>query len=516
MADFEAMRIYQYSDPQMARRVQERFERYGVKSNVKDQRQIETEDIAIRNRIDPVVDNKAAETYLASRTRNRSTYGAIERVMKPLADTRDRKAVLLVSEGFVYDPAEPGYKRVVEAARRANAALYFIDTRGLSELAPFYSVEFGERIDEKNVLAAIADISQEAGGSESLARDTGGFSVTKSNELEPGILRIATESRSYYLLGYSPGAIPRDGRFRKLEVRVKRSGVTVRARRGYYAPTDLPEPASAAGPKGTDPQIQYGLDAPTPLDGIALRMTTYVLDPTTLGRARVLLAADADISAVEFVPAEGKLLGTLDTLAVAARRENSEAFRNDQKVDLERKPGAFKGPSWYTMVREFELPAGGYQAKLVVRDAKSKRLGTVVYEFAVPPLDKLRLSSPILTDEVQAPPGGSPSAVLLARRSFSAAKPFYCRFDVYGASVDPATLMPRVAAGHVLRRVGGATVSQSRPTEILPTSIGGVSRLLQIPIAGLTPGDYELEIVARDERAGVETRTVEPFTITGY
>src|SRR6185503_18708817 len=297
----------------------------------------------------------------------------------------------------------------------------FIDTRGLSELAPFYSVEFGERIDEKNVLAAIADISQEAGGSESLARDTGGFSVTKSNELEPGILRIATESRRYSLLGYSPGAIPRDGRFRKLEVRVKRSGVTVRARRGYYAPTDLPEPASAAGPKGTDPQIQYGLDAPTPLDGIALRMTTYVLDPTTLGRARVLLAADADISAVEFVPAEGKLLGTLDTLAVAARRENSEAFRNDQKVDLERKPGAFKGPSWYTMVREFELPAGGYQAKLVVRDAKSKRLGTVVYEFAVPPLDKLRLSSLILTDEVQAPPGGSPSAVLLARRSFSAA-----------------------------------------------------------------------------------------------
>ncbi len=75
MADFEAMRIYQYSDPQMARRVQERFERYGVKSNVRDQRRIETEDIAIRNRIDPVVDNKAAETYLAGSARAHATYG---------------------------------------------------------------------------------------------------------------------------------------------------------------------------------------------------------------------------------------------------------------------------------------------------------------------------------------------------------------------------------------------------------------------------------------------------------
>ncbi len=124
------------------------------------------------------------------------------------------------------------------------------------------------------MLAAIADISQEAGGSESLARDTGGFSVTKSNELEPGILRIATESRSYYLLGYGPGNIPRDGRFRKIEVRVKRP------RRDRARPPRLLR-ADTTGrdgdPEGDaprDPQIQYGLDAPTPLDGIALRMTT--------------------------------------------------------------------------------------------------------------------------------------------------------------------------------------------------------------------------------------------------
>jgi len=515
MTDFEAMRVYQYSDHMMSRRVQERFERYGVKTDVRDDRQIEAEDIAVRGRIDPFVDNKAAETYLAAKTRNRSTFGSIERVMRPLADTRDRKAVLLVSEGFVYDPAEPGYRLVVEAARRANAALYFIDTRGLDDMPGFYSAQFGERIDEKNVLAAIADMTQESEGAVSLARDTGGFTVAKTNDLETGIVRIGRESRSYYLLGYSPGSIPRDGRFRKIEVRVRRPGAIVRARRGYFAPSDVPDATVAKTSSRTDPQIQYGLDAPTPLDGIPLRMTAYVLEQTSLGRAKVLVAADADVSKVEFTETEGRLLGALDTLAVAARRETADVFRNDQKVDLERKPGPVASPSWYTIVREFELPAGGYQAKLVVRDTTSKRMGTVSHEFVVPPLDALRISSPILTDTVQVPPGGAPSAVILARRTFDPAKPFFCRFDVHGADTDPATRMPRVKAGHVLRRADGSVLSRSDPTEIAPTSLGGVSRLMQIPLTGMAPGEYQLELLVEDALSGRERKVVEPFTLQG-
>jgi VWFA-related protein len=513
MADFEAMRIYQYSDHLIARRVQDRFERYNVKSKVRDPRQVEAEDIAIRGAIDPFVDNKAAETYLAARTRNRVTFGAIERVMAPLAETRDRKAVLLVSEGFVYDPNETGHRRVVEAARRANAALYFIDTRGLADLPGIYGVQFGERIDEKDVLAAIADTTQDAEGAATLARDTGGFSVAQTNDLETGIVRIARESRSFYLLGYSPGNVPRDGRFRKIEVKVRRKDAVVRARRGYFAPSDVPDAEAQRVREGIDPQIQYGLDSPSPLDGIPLRMTSYVLEPTSLGRVKVLVAADVDISKVDFTETEGRRQGSLDTLAVTARRENSEVFRTDQKVDLERRPGPLPSPSWYTVVREFEIPPGSYHAKVVVRDVASRRLGTVTLAFDVPPPDRLRLSTPILTDALQPGPGGSPNAVLLARRTFHATRPFFCRFDVYGAATDPDTRMPRVRAGHVLRRVDGTEVSRSEPTEISPTSLGGVSRLMQIPVADLPAGDYELELVVRDERAGTEVKSIEPFTL---
>jgi len=512
MTDFEAMRVYQYSDSQVARRVQDRFERYSVRARSEDDKEREGRDLVTPGRIDLYVDNKAAETYLKVRTRNRATFAALERVLRPLEASRDRKAVVFMSEGFVYDPAEAGYRRVVEAARRANAALYFVDTRGLADLPGFYSAQFGGRIDENNVLSAIADTTQDAEGAVSLARDTGGFSISSTNDLESGVVRIGNESSCYYLLGYAPGNVPHDGRFRRIEVKVRRAGVIVRARRGYFAPSDVPTPETDPAKDHTDPQIQAGLDAPAPIDGIPLRLTAYVLESIAANRARVLVAGDADVSRVDFKDTSGKLLGSLDTVAVVARRENAEFFRNDQKVDLERKPGPAVAPSWYTMVRDFELPAGGYQAKLVVRDPLSRRVGTVTLLFDVPPLDALRITSPILSDTVQFPPNAAPAVVLLARRTFRTDRPLFCRFDVSGAQKGPGGL-PRVSAGHVLRRADGTVVGRGAPTDVAPTSIGAISRLMQIPLNALAPGDYELVLDVRDEVAGRGTSSVEPFTL---
>ena len=512
MTDFEAMRVYQYSDSQVARRVQDRFERYSVRARSEDDKEREGRDLVTPGRIDLYVDNKAAETYLKVRTRNRATFAALERVLRPLEASRDRKAVVFMSEGFVYDPAEAGYRRVVEAARRANAALYFVDTRGLADLPGFYSAQFGGRIDENNVLSAIADTTQDAEGAVSLARDTGGFSISSTNDLESGVVRIGNESSCYYLLGYAPGNVPHDGRFRRIEVKVRRAGVIVRARRGYFAPSDVPTPETDPAKDHTDPQIQAGLDAPAPIDGIPLRLTAYVLESIAANRARVLVAGDADVSRVDFKDTSGKLLGSLDTVAVVARRENAEFFRNDQKVDLERKPGPAVAPSWYTMVRDFELPAGGYQAKLVVRDPLSRRVGTVTLLFDVPPLNALRITSPILSDTVQFPPNAAPAVVLLARRTFRTDRPLFCRFDVSGAQKGPGGL-PRVSAGHVLRRADGTVVGRGAPTDVAPTSIGAISRLMQIPLNALAPGDYELVLDVRDEVAGRGTSSVEPFTL---
>ena len=84
-----------------------------------------------------------------------------------------------------------------------------------------------------------------AAGSVGLAEDTGGFAVRNTNDLAAGAARVAEESRTYYLLGYSPpdGKGPRD--WRKLKVEVHRPGLEVRARKGYALRT-LAEIAAAA------------------------------------------------------------------------------------------------------------------------------------------------------------------------------------------------------------------------------------------------------------------------------
>jgi len=515
LTDFEAMRIYVYHDPIVARRVQARLDTYGSgKSRQASGQMQEQREQSLPGVIDPYIESRASQTYLATRARLRATLSVLERAMRALAGSSDRKAVLLVSEGFVFDPSEDGFKDVTETARRSNSNLYFLDTRGLDAAGSIYSAAFGTPIDERDTLSAIADTSRDGDGADVLAQDTGGFSVRSTNDLTPGILRLGSESRTYYLIGFDPPPdLPRDGRFRKITVKLRGKTLVVRARKGYYAPRDDVELAKGKEEKG-DPQIQAALDSPFLEPDVPIRATAFVLQESSLGKARTLVAADADVSGATFGGAMGASTASLDLLIVVANRQTGDVNRYDQKVELERKPKAADGPTWYSIVREFDLGPGPYQAKIIVRDVASRRLGSVAYDFEVPPLDQWWISTPILTDTLQQPPGqGVVVPVLVARRTFAPTGVLYCRFDVSGAAKEKATGMPRVSSGLVLRRVDGTVVSRSEPTPILPTSLGAVSRMVGIPLDGVTPGEYELVLTVKDELAGRNQEIVEPLVV---
>ena len=505
ITDYEAMRIYVFNDSLLATRVQRRFETYGVSSRVESERDRETRDIYQRGIIDPYVMRRATEEYLKSRTRNRASLAALERTLRPLEATRERKTLLLASDGFVYDTQEDAFDRVRNLARRANAVIHFLDTRGLQ--APgLYSAQFAAAPGESgSTLAVLADNSLDAEGAEALALDTGGYAVRNTNDLTDGVERIAVESRSYYLLGFTPD-VPRDGRYRKLEVKTRRKDLNVRARRGYYAPSDTPAADVAAAKKDAD--FQEALDAASFRRDIPLRMTAYVLGERTTGQARVIVAADIDVNEIEFDETDRSRLAALDILLVVAQRETSEFVRFDQRVDLARKAGSGSPSPWYTLVREFDLKPGGHQAKIVVRDSATSRMGSLSYDFEVPPLEALRVT-PVLTDLLQQTSEGI-GPVVVARRTFEAHRPLYCRFDVYGADRDERG-EPRVSAGHELRRPSDGTVFDRLPlSPILPTSLGAVARLLQIPL-NLEPGRYELALTVRDDVSGRTVEVAEPF-----
>ena len=519
LTDYEAVQISVYHDVRVAARVTERFQRYGDASRRDMLQSQQTNQVG--SQIDMYVDQRARDAYLQMRSRLELTLGLLERSFRALAENRERKTVILVSEGFVNDPSNRRLRAVTQAARRANAALYFIDARGLEAMSQQYGDEFGPAVEKADRLGAIADISRDGDGAEAVAAETGGFTVRNTRDFATDILRIGQESENYYLLGYVPPLRGPDDRFHKVEVRVRGGkGLVVRAREGYYDAVPAPEQGAEPGPgipadltrrERSDPALQHAVDSPGLLDALPLRMSTYALQPALADKALVVVAADMDISKVSFDAVNGNAV--LDTLLIVAA-QNGGVERADRKVELQRRvTPPFGGPAWYSFARDFMLPSGRYQAKLIVRDTATGNIGTLTQTFDVPPLDALRMATPVLSDTLQKNAAGASVPALLARRAFRRDAQLFCQFDVFGAAKGPDGL-PRVKAGHELRRRGGAAVGRTEPTQLVPTSIGALTRLIQIPLSITTPGEYDLVLRVTDEISGQRLERVEPFTVT--
>ena len=389
MSDYEAMMIHVYRDQRTIERVNRRYDTYGV--NPQGQRGSEVggnRDFGAD--ADPQVTGRAAETYYSATSRNRITLETIQRMLDSLRTARGRKSMILVSEGFIYDPGLVEFKDVVQAARRSNVAIYFLDTRGLGGISVYATAQFGPALDTQDLGAAFMENLEASEGAESIASDSGGFSVKNTNDLSKGIQRIVAESRHYYLVGYVSNHTARDGKFRKISVKVARKDVQVRARKGYYAPDDTPKKEKKPKP-GPDPVLQTALDSPFEEDAIPLRLSSYVFDETLLGKTATLLLADIDVKTLPFVEKEGRLTNTVEYVLVAAHRETGEFFQVNQRAEMKFLPAnkAKWDQSGFPVARDFELPPGGYQAKLVVRETNSNRIGTVIHEFEVPDPDEV-------------------------------------------------------------------------------------------------------------------------------
>ena len=70
-----------------------------------------------------------------------------------------------------------------------------------------------------------------------LAENTDGRAIVNRNDMAAGMKQITRDASAYYLIGYNSSQAPTDGKFHEIKVRVKRPGVQVRARKGYWALT---------------------------------------------------------------------------------------------------------------------------------------------------------------------------------------------------------------------------------------------------------------------------------------
>lgn len=511
MSDYEAMRIFQDGDPAVTERVARRF----LQTQAIVPQNAGSTDIA-EQRGDPgswvaYVRARAGEVYGRSSGQNQASLTVMTRAVESLTGLRGRKTLVLLSAGFVRDPRLEGFRELVAAARRANVAVYFIDARGLEAGSTTLATEMGVPIASEVLGSQLAEAAEAREGSESIADDTGGFTVKNANDLAGGLRRIARESQTYYLLGYPPTSPRRDGRFRRIEVKVKRPGVTVRARRGYYAPGGGATPAPRK-----DAAIQRALDSPLDLPDVPLRAGAHVFAETSLGRAQAVVTIEADVRGFAFREEGGLSLDTLDFLLVVAHRDTAEHYRYDHQFEMKLRPETRSRleRECFPVTRSFDLAPGVWQARVVVRDRNSGRTGSLTHEFEVPPLEGgLRLSTLVLSDRLGE---GSEAGVAqpVAHRSFTGGATLHARFEIYGATPDDAGAR-RVSAGFAVRFEDGRMLAAAQATPVKPGPGGILARSAGIPLDAAPPGRYEFIVVVRDEVSGRTTEAREPFTVVG-
>jgi hypothetical protein len=134
-------------------------------------------------------------------------------------------------------------RAAINSAVLANLSIYTLDIRGLQALPPSgeaqnASLRGTSAYSGRAQMNALDSNFQSQETLVTLATDTGGKAFLDSNDLGRVFKSVQDDTSMYYLLGYHSTNMARDGKYRRITVRVDRQGVKVDFRRGYYAEAD--------------------------------------------------------------------------------------------------------------------------------------------------------------------------------------------------------------------------------------------------------------------------------------
>jgi hypothetical protein len=247
------------------------------------------------------------------------------------------------------------------------------------------------------------------------------------------------------------------------------------------------------------PAAVQALGAISDATDVPLRVATLFLDNGPRGENKTTLAVELDR-----VPGDAPER-RFNLLVDARPADGGQPMRETLQLTM---PSRGEGPAVAT--RDLLLRPGIWQARVVVRDARTDKIGSVLHTFEVPAGNGLRLSSPLLTDEVESE--RTPRPRLKLSRRYATGTAFYCQYRVFGASADPARGQPRVSASWAILK-DGAVVRDEAATPIEPTKDGQLIRLLGFGLAGYEPGSYTLVLRVSDDVTGKRCERTDPFVV---
>jgi VWFA-related protein len=330
---------------------------------------------------------------------------ALQSLCQVLGKFNQKKSIIYFSSGMTQTGIEnqSALRAAVNTAIKANVAIYTMDSRGLEAEPPggtaataslHGAAMYNGRAVQSQFDANFA--SQET--LTTLSGDTGGKAFLDTNDLGQIFDRVQRDTSVYYVLGYKSSNALRDGKYRHIQVKVNRAGVTLEFRKGYYAPKDFQH----LNAEDKDQQMLDELASELPDTDVAIYMAAsyFRMDER---RFYVPVALVVPGSQIPFTKGGDKDKASLDIIGevLDELKRPVGSVRETVKLSLDASQEVRRKNVQYST--GFQLAPGKYRFKFVVRENQTGRMGSFETDFTVPDIRKapLKISSIVLASQRQ-------------------------------------------------------------------------------------------------------------------
>lgn len=451
---------------------------------------------------------------------------AIRSVAEKLSHLQQKKSLIYFSSGMDRTGIEnqSELRAAVNAAVRSNIAIYTMDMRGLQALvaggeAQNASLRGTSAYSGQSMISALNSNFTTQETLVTLASDTGGRVFLDSNDFSGVFKGVQQDTSTYYLLGYHSTNPARDGRYRRISVKVNVHGAKIDYRKGYYAPADYQHSTKEDKELQLEEELASDLSA-TDLP-LYLSAAYFRLEPNKYFIPISLVVPGSEIP---FTRSSDRDKATLDVIGMVLDNEKHPVTRVRDTVKLAVETSSEvrkKNVQYNTGV---SLTPGKYHLKFVVRENQTGRLGSFETDLEVPDLKSqpLKMSSVVLASQLQPAKKGAPQNPLIRDGSeiipnvthvFSVDQHLRLYYEVYDptrAATTASAETPGAKPGiHLLTNVaffrGKTKVFESSLVELTDLNArdrkAGVFQL-DLLLSPLKPGFYTCQINVIDDAAG--------------
>jgi len=454
---------------------------------------------------------------------------ALRAVAEQVANVPQKKSLIYFSSGMQRTGIEnqSELRTATNAAVIANLSIYTLDLRGLQALPPGgeaqnASLRGTSAYSGQAQLNALDSNFQTQETLVTLAADTGGKAFLDSNDFGKVFKNVQDDTSMYYLLGYRSTNPARDGKYRRITLRVNRPGVKLDFRRGYYAEADFRH----SNKEDREHQLQEELAAELPSTDLPVYLATGYFRVAD-DRFYVPVSLIVPGSEIPFSRNRDQDKATLDILGVVTNERKFPAGEIRDTVKLAVNTASevqHRNVQYDTGVN---LPSGKYHLKVVVRENEDGRTGSFETDFIIPDLKAapLKMSSIVMASQLQTAPKKESSNPLVhngevvvpsVMRVFSTNQHLYLYYEVYDPGKDVATAQAGALKDRSVKpgvRVMSNVAFFQGDMKAYETPIVGVHELtvsgrkaavfqLDVPLSQLKPGLYTCQINVIDDAAG--------------